>query len=303
MIKELDELNAVLRDAQLIKSRSHSKSICFIVGLPRVGSTLLQQVLISRYNIGYISNITGKFWKNPVAGSVLHLSLAQQNYVSNLISEYGNTKGPFEPCEFGWFWKEVLKINSENETIGNDLDWPHMNNILHSMVEVFQQPMIFDTPFACGAISEIAVQLERVKVIYLTRNLQSIANSIFLARIKRYGDIHTFYGAKPKSWPEISKIRDPILQVVRQVHDLNQDIENELSFIKKENILSIDIIDLRRQPSQVVDQIASFLDVDVRPQEIDFPYFADRDKVPFFDIKYKNQFDAAWNAVFGNDAS
>lgn len=303
IIKRLEKLNSVLRDAHLVQSRSSKKNLCFIVGLPRVGSTLLQQVLISRYNIGYVSNITGKFWKNAVAGTIVHASLAQSEYISNLISEYGNTQGPFEPCEFGWFWQYVLNIDPENETVGSQIDWTHLNETLHSMAEVFQQTMIFDTPFACGAISDFYAHLERVKVIHLTRNLQSIANSIYSARIKRYGDINRYYGAKPKSWPEIKNIEDPILQVVRQVHDLSQDIKDELSLINPENIFTLDVTELRKEPSKIADKIAYFLDVDARPQNVKFPQFSDRDNVPFFNNDFKKDFDDAWNTVFGASVS
>lgn len=302
MIEQLEKLNSALENTRLIQSTTSKKNVCFIVGLPRVGSTLLQQVLISRYNIGYVSNIIGKFWKNAVAGTIVHASLMQGEYLSNLNSEYGNTDGPFEPCEFGWFWKRVLKINPENETIGNQIDWPYLNDTLHGMAEVFQQPMVFDTPFVCGAISDIDTHIDRVKVIHLTRNLKSIANSIFSARISRYGSIKSYYGAKPKSWHEIKNFDDPILQVVRQVHDLSKDIENELSLINPDHIFDLDITELRKEPIKIADKIAEFLDVDASPQNLTLPRFRDRDNAPFFDEKYKQDFESAWNTVFGAEA-
>ena len=56
--------------------------------------------MISRYQLGYISNLTAKFYKNPAAGTILHESLVPKDYSSDFLSAYGNTSGVFEPSEF-----------------------------------------------------------------------------------------------------------------------------------------------------------------------------------------------------------
>jgi len=43
----------------------------FIVGAPRSGTTLLTQVLISSFELGYIDNISSKFWTNPLMGVII----------------------------------------------------------------------------------------------------------------------------------------------------------------------------------------------------------------------------------------
>ena len=70
-MQELNKLNEFLSSVDLVNSKEpFKKNFCFIVGLPRSGSTLLQQILISRYSVGYVSNIVGKFWGNPMVGSI-----------------------------------------------------------------------------------------------------------------------------------------------------------------------------------------------------------------------------------------
>ena len=263
---ELNNLNKYLSKFRLNKSKeSLKKNICFIVGLPRCGSTLLQQVLISRYNVGFVSNIIGKFWENPVAGTILHTSLYEKNYISNFRSEYGNTKGPFEPCEFGWFWKKNLNIDIETDCIGSEGNWDYINETLQGMASVFLQPLIFDTPLVCNQISKISKNIDGVKFIYLQRNLKSVCNSILSARKKRFGNINCFYGAKPKTWAEISKISDPIIQVVRQVHDLKREIEIDLKVLPTTDVLNLDISLLRENPLEVADKIADFINIEGLP--------------------------------------
>ncbi len=295
----LNQLNNYLEGANLYsKNLALKKNICFVVGLPRSGSTLLQQVLISRYKIGYISNIVGKFWKSPLAGAILHNSLDSDNYISNFFSEFGNTKGPFEPCEFGWFWRDILDINKENDFIGEKIDWNKLNDTLQGMANVFGEPIILDTPFVCGNISKIVNKIDQVKVIHLRRDPICVCNSIFAARVKRFQDINKYYGAKPKSWSEIKKINDPIKQVVHQVYDLRKDIESDLKLLREEDIYTVEIDSLRKKPALVSDQISSFLNVQGLPRNTNYPNFLNRDKVPFFDERFKKHFMDEYKNIF-----
>ena len=295
----LNQLNNYLEDADLLKKKlTEKKNICFVVGLPRSGSTLLQQILISRYKIGYVSNIVGKFWKSPVVGAILHESLDNCDFFSNFYSEFGNTKGPFEPCEFGWFWRHILDINKENDLIGEKINWNRLNDILQGMAHVFDQPIILDSPFVCGNLSKITKKIDRVKIIYLRRDPVCVCNSIFAARIKRFHNINKYYGAKPKSWSEIKNINDPIKQVVQQVYDLRKDIESDLKLLREEDIFNVEIDLLRKKPAEVADQISTFLNVQGLPRNTMYPNFLNRDKVHFFDKKYENKFNDAWNVIF-----
>lgn len=298
-MEKLDALNESLSRVKLIKSSSIiNNKICFIVGLPRCGSTLLQQILISRYQVGYVSNIVGKFWENPVAGSILHTSLDEKNYISNFSSQYGNTKGPFEPCEFGWFWKKNLKIELENDLIGLKVDWDYINETLQGMASIFRQPLILDTPLICNQISKIANKIKGVKVIYLKRNLKSVCNSILSARQKRFGVINKYYGAKPSSWEKIKRIDDPIVQVLQQVHDLYNEMESDLKLLPSQDVFELDISLLRDKPSEVSDLIADFINIKGLPREINYPTFSNRDNMPFFDNRYEDKFEDAWNLIF-----
>ena len=301
-MERLNILNDSLSEIELIKSKvSSNRNVCFIVGLPRSGSTLLQQILISRYKVGYASNILGKFWSNPVAGAILHTSLYDEEFKSNFKSEYGNTKGPLEPCEFGWFWKRVLDIHSEYEIIGSNVNWKYINKTLNEMSFIFKQPLIFDTPLVCNHIAKIAKNIERVKVIYLTRNPKSVCNSILSARLKRFGVINKYYGAKPKSWEKIKRIDNPIYQVLQQVYDLRYEIEANLKLLLPENVLEFDISLLREKPTKVTDLVANFLNIEGEPRKIDYPLFFNRDNTQLFDKKYENQFNDAWNIIFSEN--
>ena len=51
------------------------------------------------------------------------------------------------------------------------------------------------------------------------------------ARLQRYGKLNEFYGAKPRSFANLVRIQNPVEQVVRQVYELQQDINDGLATV------------------------------------------------------------------------
>ena len=153
-----------------------------IVGLPRTGSTLLQQVMISRYQLGYISNLTAKFYKNPAAGTILHESLVPKDYSSDFLSAYGNTSGVFEPSEFGWFWQDQLQLD-QHDRPGLCINWDRLNTHLIDTKLVAKKPLIIDNPYLCSYIGDIKTHLKDVKILHLQRDLWNVCNSFTKCQI------------------------------------------------------------------------------------------------------------------------
>ena len=75
----------------------------FIIGAPRSGSTLLYQVLVEAFDVGYLSNLHCKFYGGP---SLIErwifprLSRPTPDYAS----EHGRTRGRIAPSECGEYW-------------------------------------------------------------------------------------------------------------------------------------------------------------------------------------------------------
>ena len=64
----VDQINIYLKDfIYKIKVNKNFKSLpIFIIGLPRSGSTFFHQILISKFNFNYVSNIKAFFYENVV---------------------------------------------------------------------------------------------------------------------------------------------------------------------------------------------------------------------------------------------
>ena len=295
---KLQSLNKHLKSFVLeVSNTGKDHQICFIVGLPRCGSTLLHQLIVSNLRVAYISNLIGKFWMNPVAGAIIHQSLFPKGFKSNFESHFGNTNGIFEPSEFGWFWRHHLNLD-ENDRPGHDVDLPELNRILSDLVALFNAPLVLDAPYLCNSISTLIKSSNRARVIHLKRSQKAVCNSIFKARQKRYGTLKTFYGAKTTDHQGILQIKDPIEQVVKQVHDLSSEINQQLLNIPSHKIFEINISDLRNQPIFTVSRIGKFLDAEPASNAPDKISFPNRDNVSFFDKKYQKHFELIFEKYF-----
>ena len=46
--------------------------------------------------------------------------------MSNFISKFGNTNGPLEPNEWGWFWKKWFNLKNNEHHISRKVDWVNL---------------------------------------------------------------------------------------------------------------------------------------------------------------------------------
>ncbi len=233
----------------------------FIVAPPRGGSTLLQQILISSLELGYVSNVMAPFWLNPDIGAILQNQVQVRGFLSNFKSEYGNTTGPLEPHEWGWFWQHWLNLKGDDHYIHTSPDWAGLERTLLQIGQIFNGPVIFDNVFACANIAEIEKSIGPILVLNLTRSPWHVCNSMLNARVSRYNDINRLYGYLPRMGEKIRDMQDPVEQVVVQCRYILDEIEEALLTIPKNQILNITYAECHRSPNNAVDHVQNFLKI------------------------------------------
>lgn len=231
---------------------------CFISAPPRGGSTLLQQVLISRFSFGYVSNLMARFWNAPEVGAALHAELRPADFVSTFDSRYGNTVGAFEPHEWGWFWRKWLALEGDEHHISRPVDWLGLKRVLVAIGHIQARPMLFDAPLACGDLALVDRELGGIFVLNLTRSPWHVCNSIINARLERYGTIDAYYGATTRHQDRILAIADPIEQIVIQARTLFDEQAEQIAAIPRTRVLDVAYENLRAAPMEVADRVARF---------------------------------------------
>lgn len=302
MIKLLNTLLDEENKRLSLEYKDESYPIYFIVAPPRGASSLLQQILISNLDVGYISNYLAKFYKSPVFGLELEKDILDKGYKSSFLSTYGNTTGINEPHEWGWFWKDMLSLDGDGYY--SDLnDFTHLKHNLLAITNTKKKPLIIDNVYAMANLVKLKKNLNNIKIINLTRDLYFVCNSIINARLSRYNNINCFYGHPPENISEILKIKNPIEQIVCQV----KSIQNETDFIMdnfdNKDVLNIDYEDIYTDSHSVVEKFNDFVlqdGITLQFKERHLPDLEYRNDKSLIKSEYKDELDFYYKKYFGN---
>lgn len=276
--------------------------IYFIIAQPRGASSLLQQLLISNLNVGYISNFLAKFYKSPVFGLELEKNVIDKNFKSSFLSSYGNTSGVDEPHEWGWFFKEHLDLEGKQHYTNKE-EFSSLKSNLLAVTNTKKLPLIIDNIYAMSNILKFKKDFKNIKIINMTRNLYFICNSIVNARLSRYSDINEFYGHPPANIEEILKIQNPMEQIVYQVKSIQNEIDEILENFDDKDIINIDYEDIYKDSFAVVKKFHKFVqkeNIDLEFKEKHLPKLIYRNDKNLIKAEYKDDLDFYYKKYFGN---
>jgi hypothetical protein len=265
---ELQIMNRLLSPLQArlsAEAGAPGKSLIFVIGLPRSGSTLLTQILINGLEIGYVSNFIARFWQCPAVGAVLQRAVLGVNERGlDADSNYGQTEGPFGPHEFGFFWRRWFNYGASHYA-ESGVEAEMLRAEVGSLEKALGKPLLFKNLAACGLHARWLAEVFPTAIfVLMRRNPHDIAHSILEARIKREGGAQNWFSVKPQSYPEISKL--PVeQQIARQILDVELHLAKQLKSIDRKRWCLIEYDDLVSNPAQIVRDVASMAGVRLAP--------------------------------------
>ncbi len=298
MNEMLQEQNAKL----VTKYKDEKYPIYFIIAQTRGASSLLQQLLSSNLDIGYISNFLAKFYKSPIFGLELEKDVVDKNYKSSFLSSYGNTSGLNEPHEWGWFFKEQLALK-DAQYYTNKEEFNSLKSNLLAVTNIKKLPLLIDNVYAMSNILKIKKDFKNIKVINMTRDLYFISNSIINARLSRYSDINKFYGHPPKNIEEILKIKNPIKQIVFQVKSIQNEIDEILENFDDKDIINIDYEDIYKDSFGVIKKFHKFVqkdNINLKYKAKHLPSLTYRNDESLIKPEYKDDLNFYYKKYFGD---
>lgn len=237
--------------------------LIFIVGAPRSGTTYASQLITRNFDVGYVSNVTARFWKSPIVGLAVSKSLFGERFRCQIsdTSLLGTTHLPWEPHEFGNFWRYWLnldkcKTHKLSEIELKQIDSQGLKLICNQLKSYLGTPFVFKN-LICGLqISYLHQIMPDSIFLYIERNSLEAANSILNSRVMRYGRADVWWSVKPANFSEISMFEDPFLQAHSQVISIQSDIEANLSSV---NGLKISFSDLIENQKSVLSEVQDFV--------------------------------------------
>ncbi len=316
-IEDENFIKSINKNLKSIKKSKVSKinnyDSFFIVAPPRGASMFFHQILITFTKIGYISNLIASLWEYPELGAILQKRfLKHERFVSNFKSNYGISEGIFEPHEWGYFWRKWLDIPNR-ECFYNPkskINWKELNKKLNNLKNIFEQPIIFDTGYVNTYFHEFTSNIKSGKYIFIFRSPYEVCNSICKARINQLNDINSYYSSKPKNFEIIRKIINPIEQVIAQVYEITKAMLDFRSSLSEQNYITLKYENLFKSSDKIIKDMIKFTTNDFTlykqkkkifkefPVETYSTNYENKNKIKFFDKKYKQEFDIFFNKYF-----
>ncbi|CAN5355208.1 hypothetical protein BH24PSE2_BH24PSE2_03070 [soil metagenome] len=237
--------------------------VVFIVGAPRSGTTLLEQLLLTRFEFGYVDNLIARFWLAPYVGSVLAAQLrnpARPPAVGS-HSDYGATHGSEGPHEFGYFWRRWFaygETHDVGDTVVRDQDRALLSQELAAMESVFDRPLVLKNPVCSFHIEFLSRAVPGSLFVHCRREPVYAAQSILEARMRYHGDREAWFSLRPAAFKRLQRLPYPE-QIAGQVFATREAVDRQFASLPAPRTRSLDYEALCAAPEQELDHLAAWM--------------------------------------------
>ena len=243
----LDMINRALSEIErevVVQFDKPKYPTLFIIGAPHSGSTLMSQLIVNSYEIGYINNIAARFWEAPFIGSWLSRECRGSRFEPEMdfMSDLGMTSGYDGPHEYGYFWRRWFDY-AESHDVAKDrldrIDKQFLVKEIAAVESVYDKPIFFKNlvcSFQVGFLSEV---MEKSLFIHCRRDPVFVAQALLKSRQKYFGSKHAWFSLKPAEYPDLKK-REYAEQIVGQIYYTRKKIENSFERLDSSRHITID---------------------------------------------------------------
>ena len=264
ILEELNTLLAPIEERLVAAFDAPRRPILLVAGLPRSGTTMLMQMLVGMFELGYPSNLLARFWRAPYIGArlVQELRRGRRPLASNLHSELGATYGYDEPHEFTYFWRYWFPFNETHQPLDADLrqlDCRFLQRELGALESAFGAPLAFKNPVVFSLNMERLGELFPTSVFLVCRRHPwYVAQSLLQSRLKLHGNREHWFSIKPAEYPSLKDL--PFAQqIAGQVYYTCLRIDQSLAKLAGDRFLIIDYQELCQSPDQTLRSVAGLV--------------------------------------------
>jgi hypothetical protein len=260
MVGQVDLLYSVENMLLHMEVEHIEPEVIFIIGAPRTGSTFFYQLLISSFDLPYISNlINSRFAEMPIVGFVLQREL-QESIVFE--SHFGKTKGLMQPSEGSSVMSLWFGGGHPSQTVSSTFlpgKQEHFIRTIAAIKSMFRAPLIIKNPWNCFRIKSIAKINRSAKFIWIKRDIRVAALSDLEARYKTKGNPSVWNSATPSNVEELLKLHYTE-QVVENQYEFNAAISEDLNALPPSRWCEVWYEDLLSEQRDTLQRLAVFLE-------------------------------------------
>jgi hypothetical protein len=269
VLQAMNERLADLERALVAPFEAPSHPTIFIVGAPRSGTTLLLQLLLGRYEFGYVDNFVARFWMAPYVGSILARQALRDlpwNGVE-LKSDFGATQGPRGPHEFGYFWRRWFEYGETHDLPATRVHTQGAGMLrkeLAALESIYGRPMLLKNLVCSFHIDFLASALPRSIFLHCRREPVYAAQSVLQARLAYHGHRDAWFSVKPAAYPELRQLPYPE-QIAGQIYATRAAVERQFSRLPSVRALVVDYEDLCAATERELGRIAAWIGANGTP--------------------------------------
>ena len=235
----------------------------FVIGAPRTGSTILNQVLTNKLDVCYTNNIAHIFCRNLLFGFYLSKKIYNNGPHNIFRSNHGNTykEGLNAPSECGTFWYRWIKEKGGFIDY-DDIKLEHLieiKSILNSIIKFENKPLVFTNNNIALRMRMISQMYPNAKFIFVTRKPFFTCQSIINVRKKVHGSPNIWWSLKPPNYKSFSHLDYPE-QVVGQVYGIEKQIYQDRKNFPPSNFLVITYEKICSDLNSELGRIRNFID-------------------------------------------
>ncbi len=232
----------------------------FIIGAPRSGTSLLYELMITRFRFAYISNLAHRFYLTPLAASWIGKSRIAA-WRGNFTSRFGHIAGWGAPNEGGWVWRRWLDDGDWRDETGFPYkDAAELRTLTGGLAGIFGAPFLNKNVMHSNRLRLMHKIWPDALYIQVRRDVAGNVRSIVRAERKEGGPAHDadhWWSVRPSIAPDFIG-KDDITRAVAQVIGTDQDIGRDSKAIGPGRLLTIDYADMCKDPRSALAAIAEF---------------------------------------------
>ncbi len=251
-------LNGILLPSEYLLTKYLTKKQSYppiyIVGSPRSGSTLLMQVMVQYFKLGYISNLSCNFYRVPIVGSYLDRLISREQKVSNFNSNYGVTKGLSEPSEAADYWYSWFINRQDVNQSAREISKERLSGLYRqsrAMSAAQKMSYVHKNLYNSIRIKALATADPESLFIVISRDILITAYSIYTARLKQNPDVNSWWSVPPKNVKDLLGT-DLQVQAVNQVYYIYKQILAEVEKYCKNRYYLIRYEELCQNPGDTM---------------------------------------------------
>ncbi|UCE55990.1 MAG: sulfotransferase [Desulfobacterales bacterium] len=234
----------------------------FIIGAPRSGTTLLYKVLIEKFNLSYISNLSARFYAIPIISTWLFKKLTNLSYKRGYEFEYGFIPGLASPSEFGGFWYQWFPREKTIYVAPQQTPIHYLKQLrlaIGGLSYINGGSVIFKNVYNSMRIAPICEAMPNACFIVCKRDYIETALSILNARKQNMRDHRKWWSVPPQEIDNLLKL-DYAGQIAGQIYYTYKQINTDMNGYGKDKFLEIKYEEFCQDVSTTIEIIKNFLE-------------------------------------------